>query len=174
MESLFRNAESGELRVDDMLRSEARDLLRTCLDIPRWVDALLDGRPYFTGPALRDAVMTAAAPFTSDEIDNALGHHPRIGDRPTGDDAHAANARAEQSGVDATHVQIRARLDTGNRSYEARFGRVFLIRAAGRDADDILRELERRLQNDAATELGVVEHELREIAAVRLTGGALR
>lgn len=128
------------------------------------------GRPYPTGDALQTAIMTAAAPFTEAEIDAALRHHPRIGDRPTGDDTHSANARAEQSGVDASQSTVRERLNAGNHAYEARFGRVFLIRAAGRDADDVLRELDRRLQNDPATELAVVEHELREIAAVRLTG----
>ncbi|MGU3433556.1 2-oxo-4-hydroxy-4-carboxy-5-ureidoimidazoline decarboxylase [Actinomycetes bacterium M1A6_2h] len=175
MESAFRITELEPVGwVNTVPRDEATDRLRTSLDIPRWVDAVLDGRPYLGGADLEDTVMTAAAPFTEAEIDGALVHHPRIGDRPTGDDAHAANARAEQSGVDASGAAVRQRLDAGNRAYEARFGRVFLIRAAGRDAEDILGELDRRLRHDAATELSVVEHELRQIAAGRLTGDTPR
>jgi 2-oxo-4-hydroxy-4-carboxy-5-ureidoimidazoline decarboxylase len=37
-------------------------------------------------------------------------------------------------------------LREGNARYEARFGRVFLIRAKGRSGEDILQALERRLK----------------------------
>ena len=60
------------------------------------------------------------------------------------------------------------RLAAGNRAYEERFDRVFLIRAAGRDAPEILAELERRLGNDDATERGETVTQLREIALLRL------
>jgi 2-oxo-4-hydroxy-4-carboxy-5-ureidoimidazoline decarboxylase len=55
-----------------------------------------------------------------------------------------------------------------NRQYEARFGRVFLIRAAGRSAADILAELRRRLHNEPADEAAEVATQLREIALLRL------
>ena len=61
-----------------------------------------------------------------------------------------------------------ARLVAGNAAYEERFGRVFLIRAAGRDADQILGELDRRLQNDDATERAETVDNLRQIALLRL------
>ena len=47
---------------------------------------------------------------------------------------------------------VARRLAEGNRAYEERFDRVFLIRAAGRSAPEILEELERRLGNDDAAE----------------------
>ena len=45
-----------------------------------------------------------------------------------------------------------AALAEGNREYEKRFDRVFLIRAAGRSSAEILAELHRRLGNDDETE----------------------
>jgi 2-oxo-4-hydroxy-4-carboxy-5-ureidoimidazoline decarboxylase len=45
---------------------------------------------------------------------------------------------------------------------------VFLIRAAGRDAEEILAELERRLGNDDATERDETVEQLRQIALLRL------
>ena len=145
-------------------------MLSLCLDVPRWAEGVLSARPFSDLQALRHAIQCAAAPLTPEEIHRALAVHPRIGERPVGDDASAHYASSEQSGVDISDQSVEQRLRAGNLAYEQRFGQVFLIRAAGRDADTILRELERRLGNDRQTELAVVEHELREIAAVRATG----
>ena len=56
----------------------------------------------------------------------------------------------------------------GNAAYEQRFDRVFLIRAAGRSAEEILAELDRRLENDDATERAETVDNLRQITALRL------
>ena len=61
-----------------------------------------------------------------------------------------------------------ARLAAGNAAYEERFGRVFLIRAAGRDAEEILAELDRRLGNDDEAERAETVDNLRQIALLRL------
>ena len=45
---------------------------------------------------------------------------------------------------------------------------MFLIRAAGRTAPEILAELRRRLDNDEATERAETVAQLREIALLRL------
>ena len=73
----------------------------------------------------------------------------------------------EQSGV-ADDDETRDRLAAGNAAYEARFGRIFLIRATGRDQDEVLAELGRRLTNDDLTEWVETSRELREIALLRL------
>ena len=56
----------------------------------------------------------------------------------------------------------------GNAEYESRFNRVFLIRATGRSATEILAELRRRLNNTAEAERAEVVTQLREIALTRL------
>jgi 2-oxo-4-hydroxy-4-carboxy-5-ureidoimidazoline decarboxylase len=169
MELQFRHTES---RAKDPSGVEAH--LRHCLDISRWCRTLLESWPYTDDTSLRAAIMTAAAPFTSDEIDGALRHHPRIGDRPVGGDVGAEFARAEQAGVDTSDAGVAARLTAGNQEYERRFGRVFLVRAAGRSAADVLAELDRRLDNERSVELREIELALRQIATVRLLGpGAL-
>ena len=50
---------------------------------------------------------------------------------------------------------------------------MFLIRAAGRDAEEILAELDRRLGNDDATERAETVDNLRQIALLRLEALAL-
>lgn len=70
--------------------------------------------------------------------------------------------------MDPSQGNTAARLAAGNAAYEERFGRVFLIRAAGRDPGEILGELDRRLHNDDATERAETVDNLRQIALLRL------
>lgn len=144
-------------------------LLRPCLDIDRWVRALVDRRPYSSVDELMAVAQQAASPFTSAEVTAALAHHPRIGQRAGGDSAEAALSRSEQAGL-ATDADVQRRLREGNAAYEERFGRVFLIRAAGRSSEEILAALESRLGNDPETEDFVVADQLRQIALLRLAG----
>ena len=151
-------------------RTEAVELLRPCLDIPRWRAALVDGRPYASVDDLVSAAESAASPFTIDEVDGALAQHPRIGERPTGVGTEARMSRSEQAGVDPSDAEVAAALADGNRAYEQRFGRVFLIRAAGRSATEILGALNERLGHTDAEEQPVVADQLRQIAVLRLRG----
>lgn len=137
------------------------EVLASCLAVPRWVDDVMAGQPYESRAALLAAADRAAQVLTDDELVQALAGHPRIGERG------GAQSQREQAGV-GTSAHVRARLAAGNAAYEARFGRVFLIRAAGRDADEVLAELERRLGNDEATERAETVDNLREIALLRL------
>jgi 2-oxo-4-hydroxy-4-carboxy-5-ureidoimidazoline decarboxylase len=56
----------------------------------------------------------------------------------------------------------------GNADYEKRFGRIYLVAAAGRSADELLGLLHQRLDNDPATELEVVRQELARISRIRV------
>ena len=148
-------------------RDQAVAVVRPALDVPRWIDAVVDGRPYGSVADLAAAAQNAAMPFTEAEIDGALVHHPRIGERAAGSSAEATMSRSEQAGVDASSADA---LADGNRAYEAKFDRVFLVRAAGRSADDILTALRERLEHTPTEELAVIDTQLREIAALRLQG----
>jgi 2-oxo-4-hydroxy-4-carboxy-5-ureidoimidazoline decarboxylase len=146
---------------------EATALVSGCLGVPRWVADVLAGRPYADRAALRKQAHDAALHLSDDELDAALSRHPRIGERPTGDDDESRHSRAEQSGVADDDAD---RLRAGNAAYEARFGHVVLIRAAGRTSAEILAELERRLGNDASAEREETVTALRDIALLRLEG----
>jgi len=148
-------------------RAEAVAIVSPALGIARWIDAIVDARPYASVDEIVAAAATAAAPLSEAELDAALAHHPRIGERPQGETAEAALSRKEQPGVDADTA---AALAAGNRAYEEKFDRVYLVRAAGRSADEILALLQQRLSNTPEQELAVVDQQLREIAALRLAG----
>lgn len=142
--------------------------LGAALGVRRFVDVVAAGGPYPDVDALLAAASAAATPLTPGEIDEAMAHHPRIGERPQGHGAAQAFSRREQASADADDVEVNAAIAAGNAAYEERFGRVFLIRAAGRTRAEILGELRRRLELDDAAELAIVGEQLREIALLRL------
>ncbi|WP_353813344.1 2-oxo-4-hydroxy-4-carboxy-5-ureidoimidazoline decarboxylase [Agromyces sp. SYSU T00266] len=151
-------------------RDDAIAFLRPCLDVDRWCAELVDARPFASVDELVARAEVAATPLTPAEVDGALAHHPRIGERPSGAGAEAAMSRAEQAGVDPADAAVAAALAAGNRAYEERFGRVFLIRAAGRSSREILDALTRRLRHTPDEEQPVVADQLRQIAVLRLKG----
>ena len=153
------------LSIDD-----ARREIRPALDVPRWVEAIVAERPYRDRAELLEVAGSAADPLTDEEVEQALSHHPRIGDRAAGSSAEATMSRREQSAVDPEDGELQRALREGNLAYEERFGRVFLIRAAGRSPQEILAALQTRLDNDDATERGIVADQLRQIALLRLEG----
>jgi 2-oxo-4-hydroxy-4-carboxy-5-ureidoimidazoline decarboxylase len=144
-----------------------RPALAACCDVPRWVDGILAKRPYGDLAALTAVADQSLRELDGNEVDRALQAHPRIGDRPQGASTEAAWSRSEQSGVEE-QPGIRRELAEGNRQYEERFGRVFLICATGLSAHDMLTSLRDRLTHDDTTEATVVHEELRKIALLRL------
>jgi 2-oxo-4-hydroxy-4-carboxy-5-ureidoimidazoline decarboxylase len=150
--------------------ARAAETLRPCIDVMRWVEAVTAGRPFTSRNELLTYASQAASPFTPAEVDAAMAHHPRIGERPTAATTEASMSRSEQAGVDPADRAVSAALARGNRDYEEKFGRVFLIRAAGRTAPEILQALNERLANSPAEEDTIVARQLREIAVLRLEG----
>jgi 2-oxo-4-hydroxy-4-carboxy-5-ureidoimidazoline decarboxylase len=169
------NREGESIWVPSLTEFNAADaaaaaaMVRPCLDIDRWVDALVEGRPYADIEAILEFAGAAADPFTDAELASALRHHPRIGESAEGATAEASLSRSEQSGVSAD-ADVQRQLAEGNRAYEERFGHVFLIRAAGRSSEEILAALQDRLENNAESEQEIMADQLRQIALLRLEG----
>lgn len=143
----------------------AIDVVRPCVAILDWSEKLVAGRPFRNRDALFETAMTLMLDWDEACLDEAMQAHPKIGQKVQSDDAQSEFSKKEQSSVgDAQAVA----LAEGNRRYEQRFGRVFLIRAKGRSGEQILHELERRMQLSEAEELYEALHALREITLLRL------
>ncbi len=162
------SSEPSVARFDALGRLEVESLLTACLPVPRWVADVADGRPYGHRLALLNAAEAAAAQLTDVELASALAGHPRIGERASAPEHRAELSEHEQSGVDARDAEVARALADGNAAYEQRFDRVFIIRAAGREAPEVLAELDRRLGNDDDAERAETVAQLREIALLRL------
>ncbi len=147
---------------------DATAVVRVWADIPGWVDAVVAGRPYADVDALAAYAGNLAATWSPADLEQALHAHPRIGARVSGEDAEAAASRREQAAMTTADDDDVAAIAAGNAAYEGRFGRVFLIRAAGRTPGEIRAELERRLGNAPDAETLEATRQLAEIALLRL------
>src|SRR6478735_9219253 len=158
---------AGLRRFNSMTDTEAKATLATCLDVPRWIEDVAVDRPYSSAAAALHRARASASSLTDTEIEAALARHPRNGEQ-AGADHDADFSEREQAAVGDADPTVTAAIRAGNTEYESRFGRVFLIRAAGRPAGDILTELRRRLNNTPEAERAEVVTQLREIALTRL------
>jgi 2-oxo-4-hydroxy-4-carboxy-5-ureidoimidazoline decarboxylase len=142
---------------------EAREALLGCCRAERWAAQVTQGRPYSSLGALQ---ARAAAVLTDEDVTEALAGHPRIGQAPAA--RHSSWSRSEQSGVADADQAVRAELAAGNQAYEARFGHIYLVCAAGRSAAELLAILQARLANDPQTERQIMRGELIKINDLRL------
>ena len=162
---------TGDVSVDGFNALPEAEATRTAADLPERPPlgrgGGFGGRPYADYAALTAQAEASAAELSDDDLSAALDGHPRIGER-AGAGHDAEFSAREQAQVDRDDAEVMAALADGNREYERRFDRVFLIRAACRSSSEILAELRRRLGNDDETERAETVAALREIALLRL------
>ena len=126
---------------------------------------------------LRDEAAVLAA---SDEIWRRLGEadwmeafrsHPRIGETHAEQNVAARSSawyEQEQQKAATAEEAVKNALKWGNREYEQKFGRIFIVCATGKTASEILEILRRRLHNDDAAELQQAAEEQRKIMHIRI------
>lgn len=147
---------------------DAKAQIAHCVALEDWASALVANRPFQSRQALLQAADKLARQWDEQALHQALIAHPRIGEKAQGDGKEAGLSRNEQGQVNADDATLKQALRVGNAAYEQRFGRVFLIRAKGRSGEEILAELQRRLNNDDRQELIEALAQLREITLLRL------
>ena len=152
-------------RLNELEDGEAVRNLYSCFASQSWAERVAAGRPYANFASLWDACEMAWSGLAPADWLDAFKAHPRIGEK--GGHAPGSSER-EQSGVQGAPKATMDALAEENGRYEARFGHVFLISAAGRTAGEILAALRGRMSNDPATEIEVAAAEHRQITRLRL------
>jgi 2-oxo-4-hydroxy-4-carboxy-5-ureidoimidazoline decarboxylase len=158
-------------RWNSLPHEEAVREILPCCGSQAWAASVASKRPMHDEAALLEA---------TDEIWRSLGEadwleafrsHPRIGETSAEKDSAAQSSAwsaQEQQKAATADEAIKMALKWGNREYENKFGRIFIVCAAGKSASDILEILRRRLHNDEATELQQAAEEQRQIMHIRL------
>jgi 2-oxo-4-hydroxy-4-carboxy-5-ureidoimidazoline decarboxylase len=140
-----------------------------CNGSSAWAESVVRLRPFADADELLGAAERIWRALPERDWQQAFDSHPRLGE------GHAKSATAkslswsaqEQSAADPDR-HVREELAKANRAYEAKFGRIFLLCASGRSATEMLRILNERMQNDAATELIEAAEQQRLITQLRL------
>jgi 2-oxo-4-hydroxy-4-carboxy-5-ureidoimidazoline decarboxylase len=138
-------------------------------------------RAWACGMAARRSFQNEASVFAvSDETWRNLGEadwmeafasHPRIGESRAAQSASvrsAAWSSQEQRDAAAADDDVKIALREANRDYERRFGRIFIVCAAGKSGSEMLQILRHRLQNDDRTEIREAAEQQRQINQIRL------
>jgi OHCU decarboxylase len=147
---------------DDLPAARAADMIQPCCGAARWVAEMVARRPFGSLEELLAGADEVWWSLEPDDWREAFAHHPRIGERAAG------WAAGEQAGVAGASGDVRDELAAANRAYEARFGHIYLVRATGRSAEELLALARARLANDAESELRVAAEEQRQITRLRL------
>lgn len=141
--------------------------LRACCAAEAWLARMQAAQPA-PMKELLDLSDDVVLSLDDADLDHALAAHARIGERRLGSTTEDRWSRTEQAGALGADDELQRRIAEGNARYEERFGRVFLIRAAGRTAEEMADAVEQRLGNDPATEADVVRRELAQIVRLRM------
>lgn len=173
------SGEIGWLNSLPLDRAEAE--LLTCCASRSWARKVVARSPYENSESLIAAAVAGACELGWPDVEEALSAHPRIGENANATaavnisaaDAETAQreanwSRNEQSAAATADPAVLRELAEGNFAYEERFGHVFLIRATGRSAQEILSELRKRLGNGVEDERAVIQAELAEITRLRV------
>jgi OHCU decarboxylase len=145
----------------------AQEFLRCC-GSSRWARAMAAARPFVSLESLHRTADMQWSMLQAPDVLEAFAAHPTIGATAAGGARTERWSADEQSGARSATDDLRQRLASGNRAYEARFGYIFIICATGKTAEAMLAALETRLQHTPEAELVIAAAEQREITRLRL------
>jgi 2-oxo-4-hydroxy-4-carboxy-5-ureidoimidazoline decarboxylase len=159
-------------RLNTIPAREAAEQLRACCGSSRWVEAMLSRRPFESAAELLASADEAWRATGPEDWDEAFAHHPRIGERHAATSV-SATARAwslgEQGAAAGAGASARSALARANEAYERRFGRIYIVCAAGRSAEEMLADIAVRMKNDPDRERAIAAEEQWKITRLRLT-----
>ena len=150
---------------------EAGRELHRCCGSSRWVSKMVGLRPFRTAADLYGTASAIWKGLSPEDWKEAFSHHPKIGDLQSLRERFSATAQwaaTEQSGVEGSSEMVLQKLAEGNSLYETKFGYIFIVCAAGKDAREMIALLDRRLENDPTTELSIAGDEQSKITRLRL------
>ena len=150
----------------------AREILLRACGSTRWVERMMQRRPFGNDARLLCAARNEWFGLTEADWLEAFSHHPRIGDRAALEtrfpSTHALAAK-EQARLGGANAEVIAALAAANEEYFKRFGFIFSVCATGKSAEEMLALLRSRLPNERSAELRIAAEEQARITALRLS-----
>jgi 2-oxo-4-hydroxy-4-carboxy-5-ureidoimidazoline decarboxylase len=157
-------------RWNGLRPDEAVGEILPCCGSRAWAQGMAERRPLVDETALLTACDQVCESLAESDWMEAFDSHPRIGESPSpGSSTQSAGwSEEEQQRAAAAKEDVKVALAEGNREYEQRFKRIFIVCATGKSAQEILGILRRRLRNERVTELHEAADEQRLITRLRL------
>lgn len=156
--------------LDGLTADAARAEFLRCCGSARWAEGMVRRRPFASKAAVLAAADEEWALTGEKDRLEAFAAHPKIVGKDALREIFAATAhwtKGEQAGAAADEATLDA-LARGNADYEARFGFIFIVSAAGKSASEMLSILRARLPNAREAEFKTAAAEQAKITRLRL------
>jgi OHCU decarboxylase len=158
-------------RWNGLRPDEAAEEIFACCGSKAWARDMAARRPFMDVADILAGSDEVWKSLPESDWMEAFRSHPRIGEGPSPAFIRARSTAwslEEQGKVTAAGEDVKAALAEGNRAYEQRFKRTFIVCATGKSASEILGILRRRLENEETKELHEAAEQQRQIAHLRL------
>lgn len=165
------NLPNGLRHLNVLQPAEAVSEFLKCCGSQKWAQQMSEHLP-FRGE--RDLFETAEQVWwglAPEDWLEAFRSHPKIGEQKPDSETSATSlswSQREQAGVADAGADTRQLLTEMNRSYEEKFGFIYIVCATGKSSEELLRILRERLANTAETELRNAAAEQAQITKLRL------
>jgi 2-oxo-4-hydroxy-4-carboxy-5-ureidoimidazoline decarboxylase len=164
----------AQITLDELNRMDKSTFVTALGDIfehTPWVaEAINETRPFPGLNALYEAMTTAVRHAGEARQMVLIKGHPDLAGKAAREGTITADSRLEQSsaGLDQLSAEEFAAFHRLNDAYHAKFSIPFIVCVRRHGKESILRQFEKRLQNDSASERNAALTEIFRIAALRL------
>lgn len=156
--------------------SELDTALRSCCGSSAWVTKMREERTKSPGvfsslTSLAEKAASVWNALATSDHDEAFRAHPRIGEKKAeGHQSKTAQtwSSKEQSKVDDASLTVRDELRAANEAYEKKFGRIYIVCATGKSAEEMLAIAKERMSNTPELEHRRAAEEQQKITELRL------
>ena len=152
-------------------REKAGQDLFKCCGSKTWVNKIMENYPFNSIEDLKISSDRSWFSCKKEDWLEAFSHHPKIGDQSGADKKHSSTAewaKQEQSTIKDAGQIILSELVKANQSYENKFGFIFIVCATGKTANEMLKLLNERLNNEPEKEIQIAINEQNKITHLRL------
>jgi 2-oxo-4-hydroxy-4-carboxy-5-ureidoimidazoline decarboxylase len=163
-----------QLTLEELNRMDQRAFVAALGDIYEhapWVaQAAHSAQPFASLNALNEAMIAAVRTAGDDRQIKLITGHPDLGSKAAREGTMTDDSKLEQAsaGLDRLSEEEFARFQRLNDTYRQKFGIPFIISVRRHGKESILRQFEKRLQNDKLAERDAALNEIFRIVALRL------
>lgn len=164
----------SEKTLDELNASSKDDFVATLANIfehsPWIAEEVVVARPFAGVGALFSSMKSAVERAPAEKRLALIKAHPDLANKTQRAAGLTAESNAEQNsvGLDRLSDAEYEAFERVNNAYRSKFGFPYIVCVRRQTKDSILRDFERRLPNDAATEIKASIEEICRIAALRL------
>jgi len=157
--------------LNNLSGDRVKSVFTKCCGSTGWVSQMIMNVPFSNQDDLFEMAENIWFELSETDWLEAFTHHPKIGDIQSLEKKFAETrdwAGKEQSSVKSASRETIKRLAHFNEDYERKFGFIFIVCATGKSANEMLKLLESRRDNNYEKEIRIAMKEQHKITSIRL------